>query len=140
MKTIEQLAKEFVCNVGREPTEKQEMEIKALVMFGKAVIKECQLTPVMKPTSDQIYRILDVFEFMQNDCIYPANSTPEHDETLKTDFDRIRTRYEELRWQAGFPGAMKIAKAEYIYWVFSGSPTPQALDACHNTADGLHLL
>jgi hypothetical protein len=104
------------------------------------VRKSSQLTPVMKPTSDQIYRILDVFEFMQNDCIYPANSTPEHDETLKTDFDRIRTRYEELRWQAGFPGAMKIAKAEYIYWAFSGSPTPQALDACHNTADGLHLL
>jgi hypothetical protein len=46
MKTLEQLAKEFVCNVGREPIEKQEMEIKALVMFGKAVIKECQLTPV----------------------------------------------------------------------------------------------
>jgi hypothetical protein len=79
MKTLEQLAKEFVCNVGREPTEKQEMEIKALVMFGKAVIKECQLTPVMKPTLDQ--------------------------------------------------GAMKIAKAEYVYWVFSGNPTPHAPDS-----------
>lgn len=85
----------------------------------------------MKPMSDQIYRILDVFEFLQNDCIYPANSTPEHDDMLKADSDRIRERYKELRWNPdlSFSDAIKIAKAEYIYWVFSGCPTPFVPDA-----------
>mgnify|MGYP001318984444 CR=1 FL=1 len=45
MKSLEQLATEFVCEPGKEPTEKQTYEIAGLVEFGRAALLQCQPTP-----------------------------------------------------------------------------------------------
>jgi len=74
------------------------------------------------PTMIDIYRILSAFDFIKNGGIYPHGCTEQQGKILDYDTKRIRDRYEELKWKTSFSEAMTTAKAEYMYWIFSGCP------------------
>ncbi len=90
----------------------------------------------MKPTTEDLYRIIYVFEYLQH-ASYPYLATEDQREVMEHDKKYILERYNEHKWKPNmtFSAAMQIAKVEYMNWLFSGNNQTEP-EHGHNPVDG----
>lgn len=63
-------------------------------------------------TKDKANRILDAFETVRSG-IYPSHAT----EQTEQDVERIKKRYNALKWELSFYDAMRQAQVEFMLMV-----------------------